>query len=237
MNVKDLNLRWLRDNIGVVIQEPVLFNNTIAENIRYGKLDASTEEIEQAARKANALYLSFLMDLEQHNIASSALEDLAFILYLITHVLPSYHLCLLQVLVGSMLLTEAITVESVLFSPFSQHALCKKLDDHLSHNQSILMTSSPANKTRLFSASTPHASSWLSFVPTLGLGLPLDPAEFQIVVMWWLGMNSSIQSCANSAPISLWILLDIMQYMVGMLSSDTIACKKSFAELCCHLSV
>ena len=40
--------------------------------------------------------------------------------------------------------TEAITVESVLSSPLSQHALCKKLDDHLF--QSILMTSSPANK-------------------------------------------------------------------------------------------
>ena len=52
-NVKDLNLRWLRDNIGVVSQEPVLFNTTIAENIRYGKLDATVEEIEQAARKAN----------------------------------------------------------------------------------------------------------------------------------------------------------------------------------------
>ena len=81
-------------------------------------------------------------------------------------------------------------MESVLFSPFSQHALCKKLDDHLL--QSILMTSSPANKARLLSASAPHASSWLSVVPALGLGLPLDPAEFQIVVMWWLGMNSSI---------------------------------------------
>ena len=141
-NVKDLNLRWLRDNIGVVSQEPALFNNTIAENIHYGKLDASTEETEQEANAYN-LYLSFLMDLEQHNLAS-ALEDLAFILYLITHVLPSYHLCLLQVLVDSMLLTEAITVESVLFSPLSQHALCKKLDDHLF--QSILMPSSPANK-------------------------------------------------------------------------------------------
>ena len=53
-NVKDLNLRWLRDNIGVVSQEPVLFNTTIAENIRYGKLDATIEEIEEAARKANA---------------------------------------------------------------------------------------------------------------------------------------------------------------------------------------
>ena len=60
-NVKDLNLRWLRDNIGVVSQEPVLFDTTIAENIRYGKLDASTEEIEQAARKANAY--KFISDL------------------------------------------------------------------------------------------------------------------------------------------------------------------------------
>ena len=73
-----------------------------------------------------------------------------------------------------------------------QHALCKKLDYHLF--QSILMTSSPANKARLLSASAPHASSWLLVVPSLGLGLQLDLAEFQIAVMWWLGMNSSIQS-------------------------------------------
>ena len=58
-------------------------------------------------------------------------------------------------------------MESVLSSPLSQHALCKKLDDHLF--QSILITSSPANKARLLSASAPHASSWLSVVPSLGL--------------------------------------------------------------------
>eukprot|EP00731_Ephydatia_muelleri_P004034 Em0002g210a len=75
--------------------------------------------------------------------------------------------------------------------PLSQHALCKKLDYHLF--QSIVMTSSPANKARLLSASVPYASLWLSVLPSLGLGLQLDPAEFQIAVMWWLGMNSSIQ--------------------------------------------
>ena len=62
-------------------------------------------------------------------------------------------------------------------------------------------TSSPANKVRLLSASAPHASSWLLVVPSLGLGLHLNPAEFQIAVMWWLGINSSIQSvcpfCSN----------------------------------------
>ncbi len=53
-DVRALNLRWLRSNIGVVSQEPVLFNVTIAENIRLGKEDATTAEIEGAARKANA---------------------------------------------------------------------------------------------------------------------------------------------------------------------------------------
>ena len=52
--VDKLNIKWLRDNIGVVSQEPVLFDTTIAENIRYGREDASMEDIEQAARSANA---------------------------------------------------------------------------------------------------------------------------------------------------------------------------------------
>lgn len=52
-NVKDLNVGWLRDNIGLVGQEPVLFSTTIAENIRYGKRDATQEEIENAAKVAN----------------------------------------------------------------------------------------------------------------------------------------------------------------------------------------
>ena len=53
-NVKDLNLEWLREQIGVVSQEPILFDASIAENIRHGKEEASKEEIEEAAKKANA---------------------------------------------------------------------------------------------------------------------------------------------------------------------------------------
>ena len=60
-NIKDLNLRWLREHIGVVSQEPILFNTTIAENIRYGRLGATMEEIQQAARQANAY--NFISDL------------------------------------------------------------------------------------------------------------------------------------------------------------------------------
>lgn len=54
MDVRDLNIKWLRRQIGLVSQEPILFNTTIAENIRYGKENATIEEIEEAGRKANA---------------------------------------------------------------------------------------------------------------------------------------------------------------------------------------
>ncbi|MGB4045546.1 MAG: ATP-binding cassette domain-containing protein, partial [Halanaerobiales bacterium] len=53
---------WLRDNIGFVLQTPHLFSGTIKENIRYGKLDASDEEIIQAAKLVNAH--DFIMKLE-----------------------------------------------------------------------------------------------------------------------------------------------------------------------------
>lgn len=53
-DIKDLNLRWLRDQIGIVSQEPVLFAATISENIRYGRLGVSQSEIEAAAKEANA---------------------------------------------------------------------------------------------------------------------------------------------------------------------------------------
>ncbi|CAO3644208.1 unnamed protein product [Mucor hiemalis] len=52
-NIKDVNLRWWREQIGVVSQEPTLFAGTIAENIAYGREDATLAEIEEAAAKAN----------------------------------------------------------------------------------------------------------------------------------------------------------------------------------------
>ena len=45
---------WLHSNIGYVLQNPHLFSGSVRENIRYGKLDASDEEIERAAKIANA---------------------------------------------------------------------------------------------------------------------------------------------------------------------------------------
>ncbi|ORX55898.1 multidrug resistance protein 1 [Piromyces finnis] len=50
---KEYNIKWLRQQIGIVNQEPCLFNISIKENIKYGKLDATDEEIYEACKKAN----------------------------------------------------------------------------------------------------------------------------------------------------------------------------------------
>lgn len=52
-DIKDFNISWFRSQIGVVGQEPVLFADTIAANIRFGKLSATNEEIVEAAMIAN----------------------------------------------------------------------------------------------------------------------------------------------------------------------------------------
>ena len=54
VDVKQMRLRDLRSQIGVVLQEPFLFNGSIADNIAYGKPGATPEEVIQAARAANA---------------------------------------------------------------------------------------------------------------------------------------------------------------------------------------
>lgn len=54
MDIKTLQLRWLRDQIGLVNQEPALFATTILENILYGKPEATMAEVEAAASSANA---------------------------------------------------------------------------------------------------------------------------------------------------------------------------------------
>ncbi|NXX41749.1 MDR1 protein, partial [Tricholaema leucomelas] len=62
-DIRTLNVKWLRENIGIVSQEPVLFAATIAENIRHGREDISDAEIEQAAKEANAFdFISRLPD-------------------------------------------------------------------------------------------------------------------------------------------------------------------------------
>lgn len=54
VDVRDVTLHSLRSNIGIVQQDVYLFAGTVADNIRYGKLDATMEEITEAAKNANA---------------------------------------------------------------------------------------------------------------------------------------------------------------------------------------
>ncbi|KAJ6407997.1 hypothetical protein OIU84_011332 [Salix udensis] len=54
VDIKTLQLKWLRNQMGLVTQEPVLFATSIKENILFGKEDASMEEVIRAAKAANA---------------------------------------------------------------------------------------------------------------------------------------------------------------------------------------
>lgn len=51
--IRSIRRESLREHIGIVPQEPILFNGTLRENIRYGRLDATDAEVEAAARSAN----------------------------------------------------------------------------------------------------------------------------------------------------------------------------------------
>ncbi|QBD86512.1 ABC transporter ATP-binding protein [Clostridium tetani] len=54
LDIKEYNIKSLRNRVGVVLQDTYLFSGTIKDNIRYGRLDATDEEIIEAAKLANA---------------------------------------------------------------------------------------------------------------------------------------------------------------------------------------
>ena len=62
-NVRDVSIESLRSQLGIMTQDNFLFTGTIRENIRYGKLDATDEEIEEACKKVGAH--DFIMKLEK----------------------------------------------------------------------------------------------------------------------------------------------------------------------------
>lgn len=63
VDVRDLTLESLRNNVGIVLQDSILFSGTVADNIKYGKPNASQKEIEEAAKQANIH--DFIMTLPQ----------------------------------------------------------------------------------------------------------------------------------------------------------------------------
>lgn len=60
VNVKNIDLDYLRNEIGIVLQKAILFSGTIKDNIKWGKKDATDEEVFNAAKKAQAY--DFIMD-------------------------------------------------------------------------------------------------------------------------------------------------------------------------------
>jgi ATP-binding cassette subfamily B protein/subfamily B ATP-binding cassette protein MsbA len=63
IHTRELSLKSLRAQVSIVLQEPLLFSGTIAENIRYGRLEAQDTQIVAAAKAANAH--DFIMRLPQ----------------------------------------------------------------------------------------------------------------------------------------------------------------------------
>lgn len=68
INIKEYSLLSLRDQMGIVTQEPILFNDTIAANIALGNPVATIDEIEQAAKIANAH--NFIMKKEENYLTN-----------------------------------------------------------------------------------------------------------------------------------------------------------------------
>lgn len=100
-NIKDLDLKFLRRNVGAVSQEPSLFAGTIKDNLMVGKMDANDQEIENASTTANAH--SFISQLPDQY--STEVIDLH----------PSYSLGTIKSILVKFSITRPIT--SVTFMP------------------------------------------------------------------------------------------------------------------------
>ncbi|CAO1939601.1 unnamed protein product [Urochloa humidicola] len=74
-DVRELDVKWLRRQIGLVNQEPALFATTIRENILYGKEDATAEEIEHAAKLSEAAtFVSHLPDRYETQVGERGIQ-------------------------------------------------------------------------------------------------------------------------------------------------------------------
>ena len=62
LSMNDLKISYLREQIGMVSQDPFLFNGTVAENILYGNVEANRDQMEKASQAANAH--DFIKDLQ-----------------------------------------------------------------------------------------------------------------------------------------------------------------------------
>ena len=96
---------------------------------------------------------------------------------------------------------EVISIDELLNSPTTQKMLSTKIENK--QFQLLFDSSSIPNRARLMSASSNLAASWLSVIPSPGLNLHLDTAEFQTALKWWLGIDmfggSMCPSCSTQS--------------------------------------
>eukprot|EP00731_Ephydatia_muelleri_P016859 Em0009g1283a len=83
----------------------------------------------------------------------------------------------------------SISMESLQTSTVRQKDLSARIEDH--QFDQLFLAATPANHARLLSVASCHASSWFSVIPARGLNLHMDPAEFQVALKWWLGVDTS----------------------------------------------
>ena len=96
---------------------------------------------------------------------------------------------------------EVISIDGLLNSPMTQKMLSTKIENK--QFQLLFDASSIPNRASLMSASSNLAASWLAVIPSPGLNLHLDMAEFQTALKWWLGIDmfggSRCPSCSTQS--------------------------------------
>ena len=96
-------------------------------------------------------------------------------------------------------MTSTISLQDILEAPPRQRILSSKIEDQ-QLRMLFDLASSPAQHARLLSVSSPHASAWLSVMPTPQLNLHLELPEFQVALKWWLGMDTSQNTRCSLCP-------------------------------------
>ena len=118
--------------------------------------------------------------------------------------------------------SDIIHISSLLEKFHSQKALSNMLDNHLFNV--LLGSLSIADRARLLSASSPHASSWLTVIPSERQGLHLDPPVFQTALKWWLGLDTAEGSHCALCP----------DKMLDPLGHHATTCKRGGDVVFCH---
>ena len=150
----------------------------------------------------------------------------------LTHAVEMFNVCVAP--------ADKISLDSLASSNINQKMLSSKLDDY--QLQSILNRSSVADRARLLSISAPHSSSWLSVVPSEGLGLHFEPNQYNVALKWWLGLDTSCGSSCAFCPDS---ILDLLGHHASTCKQGGDAVHRHnllrdvFADSCClaHLPV